>query len=66
MLPSVKVLMFAEPDRPYVLVDRRSDGGTFAAEAYSGMDATVPLPEIGCSLSLAELYEDIAFSAASA
>lgn len=62
MLPSVKVLMFVEPDRPYVLVDRRSEGGAFSAEAYSGLDATVPLPEIGCSLSLAELYEHIAFS----
>ena len=39
---------------------RRTDGG-FVREVYEGLDAIIPLPEIGTELPLAEIYEDIEF-----
>jgi Uma2 family endonuclease len=61
-IPSLKVLIFAESEAPAVIVHRRKSEGGFAVEAHSGLDAVIPLPEIDASLSLAELYEQVAFS----
>ncbi len=60
-IPSLKVLLLAETDRPYVLACRRRPEGGFAAEAHSGLDAVIDLPEIGAALPLADLYEGISF-----
>ncbi len=62
-IPSLKVLLLAESDRPYVLVCRRQPEGGFAAEAHSGLAAVIDLPEIGAALPLADLYEGICFPA---
>ena len=62
-IPSLKVLLLAESDRPYVLVCRRQPEGGFAAEAHSGLAAVIDLPEIGAALPLADLYEGISFPA---
>lgn len=62
-IPSLKVLLIAESERPYVLVHRRRRQGGFAVEEHSGLEAVIPLPEIEASLPLAELYEGIDFSA---
>ena len=45
-IPSLKVLILAESETPSVIVYRRKSEGGFAAEAHSGLDAVVPLPEI--------------------
>jgi Uma2 family endonuclease len=60
-IPSLKVLLLAESDLPYVLVYRRRPTGGFATEIHDGMDAVIPLPEIEASLPLAELYDRIVF-----
>lgn len=60
-IPSLKVLLLAESDLPYVLVYRRRPTGGFATEIRDGMDAVIPLPEIEASLPLAELYDRIVF-----
>ncbi len=51
-----------ETDRPSVVVYRRSEHG-FAATLYEGLDAAVPLPEVGVELPLTELYERVDFGA---
>jgi hypothetical protein len=41
---------------------RRKPGGGFASELHTGLENTVPLPEIEAALPLAELYERVEFS----
>lgn len=60
-IPSLKVLLLAESDLPYVLVYRRRPAGGFATEIYDAVDAVIPLPEIEASLPLADLYQRITF-----
>lgn len=60
-IPSLMVLILAEPDEPALTVHRRQPDGGFAREDYSGLDAVVPLPEIEASLPLAEAYEGVEF-----
>jgi Uma2 family endonuclease len=61
---SLKVLILAEAERPYVLAYRRRAEGGFAIEEYAGLEAIIGLPEIDASLPLRELYERIEFPAA--
>jgi Uma2 family endonuclease len=61
-IPSLKVLIFVESETPAVTVHRRKAEGGFAVEAYAGLDAIIPLPEIDADLPLAELYEQVGFS----
>lgn len=60
-IPSLMALIFVEPDEAALIVHRRKADGGFAREDYAGLDAAVPLPEIECSLPLAEVYEGVAF-----
>jgi Uma2 family endonuclease len=60
-IPSLKLLLFVEPDSPAVTLHRRLPEGGFAIERYTGLDATILLPEIDASLSLADLYERVEF-----
>ena len=50
-------LLFVDPEAPLVTVHRRRPEGGFAIEQHCGMDAVIPLPEIGAQLVLADLYE---------
>jgi Uma2 family endonuclease len=59
-IPSLKVLMFVEPDSIRVTLHRRKPEGGFAIEVFAGADAVVPLPEIDTHLPLSELFEDAA------
>jgi hypothetical protein len=58
-IPSLKVLLFVEPEMPLVILHRRKPEGGFAIESHVGLDAVIPLPEIEASLPLAALYERI-------
>lgn len=60
-IPSLKVLLFIESDSPAVTLYRRKPGGGFASEFHTGLESTIPLPEIEASLPLAELYERVEF-----
>lgn len=59
-LPSLSVYLLVEQEAPRVVAYRRSDGG-FVREVYAGLSAVVPLPEIGCDLPLAEVYDGMQF-----
>jgi Uma2 family endonuclease len=58
-IPSLKVLLFVEPEQPLVILHRRKPEGGFAIEAHAGLDALIPLPEIEGCLPLAALYERV-------
>ncbi len=60
-LPSLKVLMLVESDRPLATVHRRKAQGGFAIETHSGLETVIELPEIGASLALADLYQRAEF-----
>jgi Uma2 family endonuclease len=61
-ISSLKVLIFIEPDTPAVTLYRRLPEGGFSTERHAGLDATIPLPEIEASLTLAELYDNVNFT----
>ena len=63
MLPSLKVLLFVEPEKPSVTLHRRKPGGGFVIEHHLGLDAVIPLPEIDALLALADLYDRVEFAA---
>lgn len=60
-IPSLEVLLYVEPEVPFVTVHRRRAAGGFAIEHHAGLDAVIPLPEIDAGLSLADLYDRVTF-----
>lgn len=60
-ISTLKVLIFVEQDTPFVLIYRRKPEGGFAIEHHSGLESTIPLPEIDADLPLADLYERVEF-----
>jgi Uma2 family endonuclease len=59
-IPSLMAYLLVEQDQPAVEVFRRGPQG-FVAELYRGLDAVVPLPEVGAELALKDVYERIHF-----
>jgi hypothetical protein len=49
-----------EQDTAGVVVFRRTEGG-FVREVYEGLDAVLPVGEIGINLPLVEIYEAVEF-----
>jgi len=60
-MPSLKVLVLVESDSPAATVYRRKPEGGFESELHTGMDVTIPLPEIDADLPLADAYERVRF-----
>jgi len=58
--PTIRLILLAETRRPKVGLWRRAEAG-WAVEEHEGMQALIPLPEIGASLPLAELYDGLSF-----
>jgi Uma2 family endonuclease len=59
-IPSLAVYLLVEQDLPAVTAYRRTEHG-FIREDYRGMEASIPLGEIGAELPLAELYGGVEF-----
>lgn len=57
---SIQRYVVLEQERPLAIVFARS-GATWTCEFISGDDAELPLPEIGISVPLAEIYAGIEF-----
>ncbi len=60
-IPSLRVYLLVEQESATIVAFRRTDNG-FAREVYEGLDAVVPLPEIGAELRLAEAYDTATFA----
>jgi Uma2 family endonuclease len=60
-IPSLGVYVLIEPDTAAVVAFRRTENG-FVREAYEGLDAVLPLAEIGVDLPLPEIYETVEFA----
>jgi Uma2 family endonuclease len=61
MIPSLQVYVLVEQDSPAMVVFRRTESG-FVREVYQGLDAVLPLAEIGNELPLSEVYDSIVFT----
>jgi Uma2 family endonuclease len=64
-IPSLQVYLLVEQESPAVVGYRRA-GQEFLRQVYEGLDAVVPLDEVGVQLPLSEIYEPIAFPLADA
>jgi Uma2 family endonuclease len=61
-IPSLAVYLLVEQESAAIVAYRRNEQG-FVREAYSGLEAAVPLPEIEATLPLSEVYESVQFMA---
>ena len=59
-IASLSLYLLVEETSAAVVAYRRTDKG-FVREEYVGTDAVIALPEIGCELPLAEIYESVEF-----
>jgi Uma2 family endonuclease len=57
-IPSLAVYILVEQETPAAVVFRRTEHG-FVREIYQGLDAVIPLPEIGIEVPLAEIYDAV-------
>jgi Uma2 family endonuclease len=64
-LPTLGMILFIEPGVPQVLLLRREAEGEWRDEAFTGLDAVIPLPELGASLPLHDIYEGVPLDEAS-
>jgi Uma2 family endonuclease len=60
-IPSLDVYVLIEQEMAAVVAFRRTENG-FVREVYQGLDAVLPLREIGVDLPLAEIYESVEFT----
>lgn len=58
--PALKLILLADTRTPAVVLWRRRDVG-WVTEDYSGLEAVIPLPEIGAALRLSDLYDGLEF-----
>lgn len=59
-LPSLQIYLILEQDKPFAqLWSRREDG--WLLQDFSGVDATLPLTAIDCTLPLSEVYRGVEF-----
>jgi Uma2 family endonuclease len=59
-IPSLAVYVLVEQDAPAVVAYRRTEKG-FVREVYQGLEAVLPLKEIGIELPFSEIYENAEF-----
>jgi Uma2 family endonuclease len=60
-IASLKVYGLVEQELPRVVLYRRGQQG-FVREVYTGLDAVLPLSEIGVELQLADIYDRVVFT----
>jgi Uma2 family endonuclease len=61
-IPSLECYIALEQHQPIAIVMRRSSGG-FLRELVEGVEGTIDLPFLGCSLPMREIYDGIEFTA---
>lgn len=57
-IPSLVTYILAETDSPFLTLHRKDDAG-FRRQSLSGSDAILDLPEVGITIPLADLYQDV-------
>lgn len=60
-ITSLQSYIVLEQHQPFAIVMRRIEDG-FLREVIEGIEASIPLPFLGCSLPMREIYEGVEFS----
>ena len=60
-IPSLAVYLLIEQATAAIALFRRTETG-FVREEYEGLDAVLPLPELGIVLPVAEVYHRVTFA----
>jgi Uma2 family endonuclease len=60
-IPSLSVYALIEQETALMIVFRRT-GNDFVREVHEGLDAALPLPEVGIELPFAEVYDTVEFT----
>jgi Uma2 family endonuclease len=60
-LPSLQEYILVAQDRPSVDRFVRQENGQWLLFDYHGLDAIIPLFDLGCELRLADIYEGVEF-----
>lgn len=60
---SLDTILLVEPNAPEVMVWSRTPGQPWTHRPVAGLDSAIPLPSVGASLRLAEIYDGLAFPA---
>lgn len=58
-IPSLGSYLVVDQETPVVLAYQRQPDTGFRREIFEGLDAIIPLPEIGSELDLSDLYEGV-------
>lgn len=58
-LPTAAALLFIEPAQPQALLLTRQPDGAWLDTLFQDLDAVIPLPEIGATLALRDIYEGV-------
>jgi Uma2 family endonuclease len=61
-IPSLECYIALEQHQPIAIVMRRANGG-FLREMIEGIERTIDLPFLGCSLPMRDIYDGIEFTA---
>ncbi len=61
-IPSLQEYVLISQDRPHVERYFRQANGAWVLSECSGLEATLPLPSIECTLALADVYEKVELS----
>ena len=61
-IKSLECYIILEQHTPVAIAMRRAEK-SFLRETYQGIDSSIPLPFLGCALSLSDIYEGIEFTA---
>jgi Uma2 family endonuclease len=60
-IASLECYLVLEQHTAMAIVMRRTDRG-FLREIYEGVESSIPLPFLGCSLSLRDIYDGVTFT----
>ena len=62
-IPTLERILFVDPNLAEVAVWSKDSDGAWTKAMCEGLGATIALPEIGVTLPLAEIYDDVVFPA---
>ena len=60
-IPTLERVLFVDPNLAEVTVWSKDSDGAWTKHICEGLDTTIALPEIGVTLSMAEIYDDVVF-----
>ncbi|MDO9709608.1 Uma2 family endonuclease [Paracraurococcus lichenis] len=60
-VPGLRHILLIDPDQPRLRLHSRGEDGHWTSAPHAGLEAVVPIPALGITLPLADLYEGLTF-----